>query len=93
MLEAGHLDVDVDPVQQRAGDPLQVALDLVRRAGAGVGVVGGVAAGASVQFSTLYSTERWSLGTAPLPLDFFLPAAIIWMLASPTAGAQEGEQR
>ena len=83
----------IDADKESYGDYYDCALDLVRRAGAGVGVVGRVAAGASVQFSTLHSTERWSLGTAPLPLDFFLPAAIIWMMASPTAGAQEGEQR
>lgn len=45
---AGDRQVQVDAVQQRAGEPGPVALDLLRRAAAAVGVVAQVAAGAGV---------------------------------------------
>lgn len=42
---ARHLDLDVDAVQQRAGDPAAIARHQVRRAAAAAGGIAGVAAG------------------------------------------------
>src|ERR1700724_2148093 len=46
--EGRHLDVQVDAVEQRAGDAAAVALDQRRQAGAGVAGVAEMAAGAGV---------------------------------------------
>jgi hypothetical protein len=44
-----HLQVDVDPVQQRPGDPRSVAFDLQRSAAARVDRIVEIAAGASLR--------------------------------------------
>ena len=46
--DGGDLDVQVDAVEQGAGDATQVLLDLGRRAGAGAAGIGPVSAGAGV---------------------------------------------
>src|SRR5207249_3741663 len=48
LVEARDFDVDVDAVEQRAGDALEIALDLGWRAGAGVDGITVVAARARV---------------------------------------------
>ena len=54
----GNLEVDVDPVEQRAGDPGAVALDVQRRAAAGVGRVAEVAAGTGIHGRREHETCR-----------------------------------
>ena len=51
-LHGRHLDMDVDPVQQRSAHLAHVFLDLGHRAGAGIGGVGGIAAGAPIRNRT-----------------------------------------
>ena len=46
--DGGDLDVEVDPVEQGAGDPAQVLLDLRRRAATGAPRVGAIAARAGI---------------------------------------------
>ena len=65
ILDAGNLDVDVNAVEQRAGDALLVAADGAGRAGAGARGVAMVAARAPVRvtiegiaYSTAFSSER-----------------------------------
>jgi len=48
--EGGDFDVEVDPVEEGAGDPAEVLFDLGGRAGAGAPGVGAVAAGTRVIF-------------------------------------------
>jgi hypothetical protein len=48
VLDPGHLDVDVDPVQERAGNALLVFGDGGRRTGAGPDGIVVIAAGAGV---------------------------------------------
>jgi len=52
VLERRDVDVDVDPIQQRAGDAGQIALDLERRARALLGRIRGVPAGAGALFGS-----------------------------------------
>ena len=59
ILDRRHLDVDVDPVQERPGDARAVAVNGNRCAGAGMDRVGQVAAGAGVcaPFSTILTQD------------------------------------
>ena len=50
IAQGRHFDLDVDAVEQRAGDFGAVALDLQRRAGAFLLRVGEIAAGTSLRY-------------------------------------------